>query len=1534
MKKISLVFSLIVISLIGYSQVATKSTQPEQLSLKDQELLLSLPDLLMPDAYKSKTIPYKIDHSQSEHFRPMFVQSGMSCGQASSTGICFTYEMNAARNLPANTNANLYPTGFVYNWDAGDYGGNGVSYYQTLEVLRQVGTPDQAEYGGTIDAGGNLRWITGYDLYYNTMQNRISGAFKIDVGHAEGLQILKNWMNDHLNGDIDGGCAIFYSTVPSPTGILPAGTEEGGKQVITVLSASTSHSMAILGYNDSIRYDYNNDGQYTNNLDITGDGTVDMRDWEMGGIKMCNTYSGGPAWADGGFCYIMYKALATGAFWHDMVHVMKVNPDYSPLLTAKANITYTNRKRIKIYAGISTNLSATEPEYVIDLPIFDYQGGETFMKGGTAEADKTLEFGLDLTTLLNYIDPNQAAKYFLQVYESDAEGWGTGTVNSFSIINYSSGSPVETASTQTNVAIVHNGITTLSLTSSENYDPVEITSTELPSGAIMSPYSQQLEATGGTEPYSWSFNKDFTITQATTTFPSGGTALSGSGFFAVPLGFTFKYYGVDYSTIYVSSKGLVVFESGFSDYFPYYNHDETVFMHTKSIAPFYQSTITSTMKSISGSGYKTIIWDNSTIDFAMTIYETGEINFVYTNSVLTSLTQSVIGVSNGDEVNVQRLAFDNPNSVSTGFTYDMVPFIHPVDFQVSTDGLLTGVPMQEYLAENFHFKVVDNNGLIDRISLPFVTEGLILNYAVSTPDDNVIEYSETATIDLTATNPMDYAVTGITITASITDPYITVVNNSVSCPDLNPSIVATLTDAFSFDVSSNVPDNYSFQMNFNVVSDQGTWLYFYNFTAFAPNIISGTVVVDDGNDNILAPDETADILIPINNIGGSDVHNLSITASTTDPYITLNTTSQNITSLEPEQIENISFNLTSAAIVENQHVAQIVLTITADNGFTEEILVDVTINTAIIVVTSTLVNDGLNNCLDPGESSDVLFNLQNIGFVAAHNITATLTTADPFVTVNTGPELIANLLAGNNSVLTYNLTVDASCSMAHLVELNLNIIADNGLSTDLTVYLIVGILQENFESGGLESFEWTSGGNAEWYPVTDIVYEGTYSLKSGNINDEQQSTLSIDMFVVADGEISFMRKVSSENYYDFLEFLVDGLVVVSWSGEMPWTEYSYNVVAGQHNFMWRYRKDINAIGGSDAAWIDNITFPAVNNIPPILSCDVTPILKTMNTNQEDSDPFMISNIGGGVVDFNVTVVPVGEGFKSIEGSTVTSSLSSFEPGQSYDVTFSINALSPDMEWIKTVKLNFPAEVTVNSSTDFVGPSGSLLTDGTTGSGVELIWATTETWGTIHENETATCTVNITFAEPFTALTSEILYTIIGDTYGAEPHQIESNISLTNESSFWLSVNPVSGAIPFDSDFELTLNYNTTGMVQGVYHANVIIADASSTYTVPVELTVDFTSELIDIQASSNFQCYPNPFRNNINLTYTSLNDGIASLKLYDITGKLIEVLESNHRIMPGKNSFSYSLDNNLSSGMYVIKLETSSEVVFGKIIKE
>ncbi len=640
------------------------------------------------------------------------------------------------------------------------------------------------------------------------------------------------------------------------------------------------------------------------------------------------------------------------------------------------------------------------------------------------------------------------------------------------------------------------------------------------------------------------------------------------------------------------------------------------------------------------------------------------------------------------------------------------------------------------------------------------------------------------------------------------------------------------------------------------------------------------------------------------------------------------------TSLEPDDLENIAFNITTASIVENQHVAIIELNITGDNGYSDVIPVEVTINTAVITIISSFVDDGIDNCLDPGETADVLFNLKNIGLVGATNITATLSTADPMITINTAPIDIASMLAGNNALLTYNMSVDPLCDMAHLVELNLHVVADNGLSTDITCYMIIGILMETFETAGLESFEWTQPEAIDWYIVDDEVYEGTYSLRSGAIGHNAQTVLQVEMFVVTDSEISFARKVSSENYYDFLEFLIDGVVVVSWSGQMPWTEYTHDVTAGEHTFAWRYRKDGSDIGGSDAAWIDNIVFPAVNNIAPMLSCEVTEIFKTMNTNQEESNPLTISNVGGGISSFEVDVIPQTTGTKSIDGTYLDSDFLAFEPGETYDITYTVHCLSADMEWLKGVTINFPDEITVNSSTNFDGPSGDLISDGATGAGVDLVWSTPETWGVIHENETASATVNVTFDEAFVGMTSEITYTITGDQYGADPHQVDGNMVLTNQASFWLNVDPTQGEIPYNSDFVLSLNYNTTDMDEGVYYANVVISDAETTITIPVELTIDFLAGTNVITSNESLEIYPNPFNSDINIKYFSETESVIDIRLFDITGKLVDVIEKDFRALPGENKFNYIFAPELPAGMYLIKINSDTDILYKKVVRK
>jgi hypothetical protein len=85
-----------------------------------------------------------------------------------------------------------------------------------------------------------------------------------------------------------------------------------------------------------------------------------------------------------------------------------------------------------------------------------------------------------------------------------------------------------------------------------------------------------------------------------------------------------------------------------------------------------------------------------------------------------------------------------------------------------------------------------------------------------------------------------------------------------------------------------------------------------------------------------------------------------------------------------------------------------------------------------------------------------------------------------------------------------------------------------------------------------------------------------------------------------------------------VEFYIDGVEQGSWSGEQAWAQQSYPVTAGSHTFRWTYSKDVNQVGGSDAAWIDDIVFPlggTSDTTPPTTGTVTAPNVVQANAGQ-------------------------------------------------------------------------------------------------------------------------------------------------------------------------------------------------------------------------------------------------------------------------------------------------------------------------------
>ena len=253
---------------------------------------------------------------------------------------------------------------------------------------------------------------------------------------------------------------------------------------------------------------------------------------------------------------------------------------------------------------------------------------------------------------------------------------------------------------------------------------------------------------------------------------------------------------------------------------------------------------------------------------------------------------------------------------------------------------------------------------------------------------------------------------------------------------------------------------------------------------------------------------------------------------------------------------------------------------------------------------------GNNNGI-PEVGEDVLITIDviNNGILQAEGVTATLECADPDVIIPNPVISLENIDPQGNATGSFAVTLAPGdpgfpTTMAlHLKD------HDAHYTQTYIIDFIVGAIMENFETGDFSQFPWTFSGNLETGDFTafDWVLEGDenwqisspgssgdFCAASGNIGNEEQTSLVLTATVLTETEFFFYKKVSSEDSYDFLQFYLDNQLMDQWSGESPWERITYTIPVGLHEFRWTYTKDTYSTSGSDKAWLDNIYFPTLS----------------------------------------------------------------------------------------------------------------------------------------------------------------------------------------------------------------------------------------------------------------------------------------------------------------------------------------------------
>lgn len=199
-----------------------------------------------------------------------------------------------------------------------------------------------------------------------------------------------------------------------------------------------------------------------------------------------------------------------------------------------------------------------------------------------------------------------------------------------------------------------------------------------------------------------------------------------------------------------------------------------------------------------------------------------------------------------------------------------------------------------------------------------------------------MDYGETISLGLTLANVGIEDATNVEVTISTSDSYVTITDATENFGTIPQNGTQTVIDGFALEVAENIPDGHTVSFDISAVG-QATWTSSFSIPGHSAALAFDTFSIDDtavGNgDYQFDAGETVELLLTINNTGSADAYQVMGLLSSTDPYITINTTaSQNFGDVAVGATAQQSYSVTADAATPQAYMASFMLALTADMG--------------------------------------------------------------------------------------------------------------------------------------------------------------------------------------------------------------------------------------------------------------------------------------------------------------------------------------------------------------------------------------------------------------------------------------------------------------------------------------------------------------------------------------------------------------------------------------------------------------------------
>jgi len=388
-----------------------------------------------------------------------------------------------------------------------------------------------------------------------------------------------------------------------------------------------------------------------------------------------------------------------------------------------------------------------------------------------------------------------------------------------------------------------------------------------------------------------------------------------------------------------------------------------------------------------------------------------------------------------------------------------------------------------------------------------------------------------------------------------------------------------------------------------VVTKQNGQPYFGTVLISSPDgpylMLEGVAIEDDGNQNGKADfGESLQLSLSLENAGNGEALSTVSELIGSDPYLTIHKDSHNWPDIpgQATMTEDGVFAMDVADYIPDQHTISFEIELTSATKETWMYDYDLVLNAPVLTVESMLIDDSQsgndNGRLDPGETATILIVNNNTGHSPAPDAMATLVSSSQYLSFTSNNYEIGTLGMLGKPQAEFEVEVDADApDGAAFAEFEYTVSSGPYTATK-EFRKKIGLIIEDFETGDYTKFDWEMGGNQDWNVTEIYPYEGEYSGISGDISDNEQSELSIEVDVMIADTLSFMCKVASQLDSDYLRFYIGNSMEGEWSGiGAGWQEVKIFIPVGVHTLKWVYEKDGGGFAGADCAWLDNIILP-------------------------------------------------------------------------------------------------------------------------------------------------------------------------------------------------------------------------------------------------------------------------------------------------------------------------------------------------------